>query len=119
MVGGGGRRVQARDRLLRPGPAADRDLSVALSFVCVVKVHIRSLSSSPGAIVVFFSCRPHERLMAMEPTYNKKVKRTMEEGWELGFKFNNAGDVWPSSVLFCEGPDARRGLRPPSVRVFT
>ena len=41
--------------------------------------------------------------MAMEPTYDEKVKRTMEEGWGLGFKLNNADDVWPSSVAFMKG----------------
>lgn len=99
----GGGRAQILDRLLRLGPAADYGVSVALSSVCVVKVHTQSLLSSPGAAVVFFPCRLYERLMAMEPTYDKKVKRTMDEGLGFGLKLNKVDDVQLLSVVFVKG----------------
>ena len=39
----------------------------------------------------------------MEPTYDEKVKRTMEKGWGFGFKLNDATDVRPSSIVFIKG----------------
>ena len=39
----------------------------------------------------------------MEPTYDGKVKRTMEKGWGFGFKLNDATDARPSSIVFIKG----------------
>lgn len=49
------------------------------------------------------SITPYEDLMAVEPTYDEKVKRTMTSGWGFGFKLNEANDVRPSSVVFVKG----------------